>query len=202
MNGADKAREYLASRGISDKAVDHFEIGYCDGKSLNHDNGLVDKLQGIGLLNKHGRESYIGRITIPVRDRSGKLSQLYGRRIRDGPLNHLYLRTSHATVFNPEALNHSEMYLCESIIDTLTLYSQGIENACGIFGTHNFKGSYLDEFARQGVDKVIIAYDNDEAGNGAAKDIARRLNDYGIQSDRMSLPGGMDINAYFCSKNS
>ena len=193
-----KAREYLASRGISDKTVGHFEIGYCDGNSLPKESGLSEKLLNIGLLNKYGQEYYLGRITIPVRNQSGKLSQLYGRRIQDGPVNHFYLRTTHTTVFNPGALNNRELHLCESIIDTLTLYSHGIENVCGIYGTHSFRDSYVKDLMKSGVEKVIIAYDNDEAGNIAAVKTAQRLRESGIDSDRMNLPSGFDVNSYFC----
>ncbi len=197
----EKARDYLSSRGLSDKAVEEFEIGYCDGATLKGEDGLAEKLRDVGLLNKHGRESYFGRITIPVRDRSGQLSQLYGRSILNCRMNHLYLRTTHTTVFNPAALEHSNLYLCESIIDTLTLYSQGIENVCGIYGTSSIKNSYIQEFSRRGVENVIIAFDNDEAGNCAANSTAMRLNDVSIVSGRMHLPQGMDINSYFSTRH-
>lgn len=187
------AQEYLRGRGISDQAIEQFGIGYSGFKRLSYPPSGVDSLQSIGLLNKKRNEAFYARVTIPIRNETGEIVQLYGRSIRDGNFNHRYLQLSHSTLFNPKALQSNEVYLCESVIDTLTLYSQGIENACGIYGTHGFKNSYLNDFVQSKVEHVIIAFDNDTAGNSAAQTTMDRLEACSIKTSRMRLPEGMDV---------
>jgi len=187
-----EAMEYLSSRGLCKGTIEHFEIGYA-----GFNGNYPEKLKDIGFLYKSGHCAYSGKITVPIRNTKNDLAQLYGRSIREGQFNHYYLKLPHTTLFNPSALNFDSVYLCESIIDTLTLYENGIENACGIYGTNGLKKSYLDEFVRQNIRHVTIAYDNDSAGNRAARDAYEKFRDRDITVSRMKLPKDMDVNAYF-----
>lgn len=196
----DTAKDYLKKRGLSGKVVDDFQMGFCGSRPASLQSDCRSQLQDIGLLDKYYREAFRGRITIPIRNEAGKIAQLYGRSIQNGSFNHRYLSIPHSTPFNPVALKHPEIYLCESIIDTLTLHCNGFENACGIYGTHSLKESYLREFVSNGVTHVTIAYDNDSAGNEAAESTRQRLTTHGISSSRMRLPIGLDVNAY-CLQN-
>lgn len=192
-----KANEYLQRRGISKKAIDRFQIGYAGFRPLQLPPKQIKPLQQIGLFNKFGREAYMGRITVPIRNDFGHITQLYGRRIANGDFNHYYLQVAHQTLFNPEALKHYQIHLCESVIDTLTLYSHGIENTCGIYGTNSLKDDYITKIALSQVEDVVIAYDNDKAGNEAADKLQQPLKEHGIKSRRFKLPEGYDVNQYF-----
>jgi len=191
-----KANEYLKRRGISKKTIDRFQIGYAGFKPLQLPSKHLGPLQQVGLFNKFGREAYMGRITVPIRNDLGQISQLYGRRTTDGDFNHRYLQVPHRTLFNPEALKYYQIHLCESVIDTLTLYSHGIENACGIYGTNSLKDDYIAKIASSKVEDVVIAYDNDKAGNDAAHLAAKKLKKENIRSQRFKLPEGYDVNQY------
>ena len=51
-------------------------------------------------------------------------------------------------------------------------------------------------FKHHEIQRVLIAYDRDEAGNAAAEKLAKLLNDNGIDAFRILLPKGMDVNEY------
>uniref|UniRef100_UPI0005686004 toprim domain-containing protein n=1 Tax=Photorhabdus temperata TaxID=574560 RepID=UPI0005686004 len=53
-------------------------------------------------------------------------------------------------------------------------------------------------FRRHGVKQVLIAYDNDPAGNEAAVKLAAELTATGIAVFRVVFPEGMDANGYLC----
>ena len=194
------AQHYLRQRGISDHAITEFGIGYSGYTRLSYPESEASQLQSIGLLNKKYNEAFYARVTVPIRNNEGRIVQLYGRSLRNGEFNHRYLRLPHSTLFNPVALNSDEVYLCESVIDTLTLYSHGIENACGIYGTHGLKSSYLKDFEHADVKRVIIAFDNDTAGNAAAGKTSELLKSISIDSSRMPLPEDQDVNQYFLNR--
>lgn len=191
-----KAKQYLQRRGITKKAINRFQIGYAGFRPLQLPPKQIEPLQQIGLLNNFEKEAYFGRITVPIRNSTEKITQLYGRSITDGKFNHYYLRLPHTTLFHPQALKNSKIYLCESVIDTLTLYSNGIENACGIYGTNSLKDDYITKIASSQVKDVVIAYDNDKAGNEAAHLAAKKLKKENIRSQRFKLPAGYDVNQY------
>ena len=49
-----------------------------------------------------------------------------------------------------------------------------------------------------GTERVLIAYDRDEAGDRAAADLAKKLGSEGIACFRVRFPHGMDANEYAC----
>jgi DNA primase catalytic core len=191
-----KANQYLQRRGITKKAIDRFQIGYAGFRPLQLPPKQLEPLQQIGLFNKFGREAYIGRIVVPIRNKHDEIAQIYGRSISDGKFNHYYLRLPHTTLFNPQSFRNSKIYLCESVIDTLSMYSNGVENACGIYGTHSLKDKHLEELVRSDADEIIIAYDNDKAGNDAAADLSEKLKKHNFKTSRLKLPKGKDVNQY------
>jgi len=87
------------------------------------------------------------------------------------------------------------VFLCEGATDTLALAQSG-RLVVGIVGTGGFKSAWLPAF--EGL-KVFVAFDSDEAGRKAAKDISRVFFDAGHQSPKVvKLPEGVkDINALF-----
>ena len=55
---------------------------------------------------------------------------------------------------------------------------------------------HLAAFKRYGSERVLIAYDRDEAGERAAEKLAKALMACGIECYRIQFPKGMDANAY------
>lgn len=126
---------------------------------------------------------------------------MYGRKITDGlrkgtPL-HLYLPGPHRGVWNGAALTASrELILCESLIDAMTFWCAGYRNVTASYGVEGFTDDHLAAFQAHGTQRVLIAYDRDDAGERAADKLAERLIGAGIECYRIQFPKGMDANEY------
>lgn len=207
------ALAYLAARGIAQaEAIDHFQLGLADrtlGLRLpdNRRKAGADirtRLTKIGVYRESGHEHFNGSLIIPVVDEAGQVTELYGRKIRDdlraGTPKHLYLPAREGRsrgVFNITALQASkEIILCEALIDALTFWCAGYRNVTSAYGIEGFTDELLDAFKRHRTERVLIAFDRDDAGERGAAKVAERLLSEGIDCFRLQFPKGMDANAY------
>ncbi len=139
---------------------------------------------------------------VPVLDERGIVREVYGRKIRNdlrpGTPLHLYLPGPHRGVWNIEGVAGSkgEVILAESLIDAMTFWSAGYRNVTATYGAGGFTDDHLSAFRRYGVERVLIAFDRDSAGDKAAEALAERLMDAGLACFRILFPKGMDANAY------
>jgi DNA primase catalytic core len=202
LKASPEARAYLERRGLRcDQMIDRFRLGYADGTVHKRFAGDSERLRTVGILRQTGQEHLGGCLVIPVLDEEGRVSEMYGRRIRDGvrpgaPV-HLYLPGSHRGVFNIDALRDSkEIILCEALIDALTFWCAGFRNVTSSYGVEGFTSDHLAAFKRYGTKRVLIAYDRDDAGDKAAVALARKLIAQGIECYRVQFPRGMDANEY------
>ncbi|MCP4234728.1 MAG: toprim domain-containing protein, partial [Aestuariibacter sp.] len=209
LKQSPEALAYLEKRGLSVDAIDHFKIGFANrslgyrlpAKNRKEGAAIRGQLQRLGLYRSSGHEHFSGSIVIPVVDETGQITEVYGRKINDnlrkGTLKHLYLPGAHVGVWNVEALSVSpEIILCESLIDALTFWCAGYRNVTCSYGTEGFIADHLAAFKQHGIERVLIAYDRDEAGNKAADKLAKQLIGEGIDVYRLQFPKGMDANEY------
>ena len=161
---------------------------------------MRESLEEIGILRDTGHEHLRGCITFPLKNAKGELVQIYGRRLDNGgknKLRHFYLPRPLAGIFNFEALqSYEELILCESIIDALTFWIAGYRNVTATFGTNGFTDELLDAIQNSNIKRVLIAFDNDNAGNHGADEAAKKLNAVGIDAFRIKFPTGQDANEY------
>jgi DNA primase catalytic core len=204
------ALEYLAKRGLSSaEAIKHFKLGFANrtlGYRLPEKNrvdgaALRGQLQRIGLLRSSGHEHFNGSLVIPIVAPNGEVTGVYGRkvteRLRDGTPLHLYLPGPHRGVWNEAALAASkELILCEALIDALTFWCAGYRNVTASYGVEGFTADHLSAFKRHGLERVLIAYDRDDAGESAAQKLAKKLTAEGLDCYRILFPKGMDANEY------
>jgi DNA primase catalytic core len=205
-----EAVEYLESRGLSHpEVIERFQLGFANrtlgyrlpDKSVKAGREIRGRLQKLGILRKSGHEHFNGSLVIPVFDAEGRVVEIYGRKIRNdlrkGTPLHLYLPGPHRGVFNLPALAASpELILCESLIDALTFWCAGYRNVTAAYGINGFTEEMLAAFLGHGIERVLIAYDRDDAGEAAAAKLAERLTAAGIDAYRVQFPRGMDANEY------
>ena len=67
------------------------------------------------------------------------------------------------------------------------------------YGVQGFTADHLAAMKAHGTERVLLAYDNDDAGNTAAKELAVKLAGHGITSFRVRFPHGVDANLYACT---
>ncbi len=158
-------------------------------------------MQKIGLLRQSGHEHFNGSLVIPVLDAEGHVLEIYGRKItmglRKGTPLHLYLPGPHKGVWNGQALaEYEEIILCESLIDALSFWNVGYRNVTASYGVEGFTAEHLEAFKAHRIKRVLIAYDQDEAGEKAAGKLAEKLLAEGLEAYRIHFPKGMDANEY------
>jgi len=201
------ALDYLTGRGISEEAIKHFKIGFADrtlGLRLPEKNrkegaAIRERLQRLGLYRESGHEHFNGCAVFPIRNRSGQVTEVYGRKTvqkQSTGIYHLYLPGPHVGLLNWEGFASREIIICESIIDALTFWSAGIRNVTTIYGTESFTQELEDTLIKEKARRAYLAYDRDEAGNRAADRDAKRLGALGIECYRVQFPKGMDANQY------
>ncbi|MEO8387934.1 toprim domain-containing protein, partial [Polaromonas sp.] len=213
LKQSPEALAYLQSRGLHHpELVDHFQLGYANrtlglrlpDKRRSSGADIRTRLERIGVYRESGHEHFNGSVVVPVLGAQGEVCELYGRkitpRLRPGTPLHLYL-PGHSErgrgVFNIAALQASkEIILCESIIDALTFWCAGYRNVTTAYGVEGFTDELLSAFKAHGTQRVLIAYDRDDAGERAAAKLAERLMGEGMECFRIQFPKGMDANEY------
>jgi DNA primase catalytic core len=207
---SEEAQAYLAKRGLgSPELVAHFSLGFADrtlgyrlpAATTKTGQKLRERLEGLGILRASGHEHLNGRLIVPVFDGAGEVAQLYGRvvrtNLRKGTPDHLYLPGPLRGVFNlPGLATSREVILCEALLDALTFWAAGFRNVTTTFGVHGPTDELLEAFLGHGIERVLIAFDADEAGETGALAVAQKLRAHGIDCWRVAFPHGLDANAY------
>ena len=210
LKASPEALDYLKARGIAHpEAIERFKLGFANRtlgyslpiKQVKAGAEIRGRLEKVGLYRESGHEHFTGSLVIPVMDEAGNVQEVYGRKLLDnlrkGTPKHLYLPGPHRGVWNIEALRESkEIILCEALIDALTFWCAGYRNVTAAYGVEGFTADHLAVFERWGTERVLIAFDRDEAGDRAAEKLAQKLMERGIACYRIQFPKGMDANAY------
>ncbi|MEM6999039.1 MAG: toprim domain-containing protein, partial [Pseudomonadota bacterium] len=69
------------------------------------------------------------------------------------------------------------------------------------YGIEGFTKEHLSAFKQHNIERILIAYDRDAAGEEAATKLSKQLIKSGIDCYRINFPKGMDANDYACSMN-
>ena len=212
LKGSPEALAYLERRGLRSTAViDFFRLGFSNrtlGLRLPHANRaageqLRGKLQRLGVVRESGHEHLNGSLVVPLLDEGGDVVGMYGRKVteslRAGTPLHMYLPGPHRAAFNSAALKGQRaVILCEAVLDALSFWCAGFRNVTAAYGVEGFTPHHLEAFKRHGVRDVFIAFDRDDAGDGAAELLAKKLLAEGFACWRVQFPRGMDANEYAC----
>jgi DNA primase catalytic core len=203
------ALAYVEKRGLSRECVEHFKLGFSDrslglhlpAKNRAQGEELRARLTTLGVLRETGHEHLRGSLVVPIVDVDGVVAGMYGRKIRDdlraGTPPHLYLPGPHRGVFNVDGFkDYRDVILCESLIDALTFWSAGLHHVTTSYGTSGFTDELLSTLMASSVERVLIAYDRDDAGDQAAAELVPRLLAAGFSVSRIQFPRGMDANEY------
>ncbi|CAG76300.1 DnaG primase-like protein [Pectobacterium atrosepticum SCRI1043] len=209
---APEAVAYLEKRRLHHpELVAQFRLGFANrtlgyrlpSKKLKDGAAIRAQLQAIGVMRDSGHEHLAGSLVVPVIDINGQVRELYGRKLCDklraGTPKHLYLPGPHGGVWNEQALVASRsVILCESLVDAMSFWVAGYRNVTAAYGVNGFTDEMRQAFIRHGVKQVLIAFDNDTAGDDGAVKLASALAADGIAPFRVVFPSGMDANGYLC----
>ncbi|MDR0831416.1 MAG: DNA primase, partial [Bacillales bacterium] len=185
-----KALSYANKRGLNDKIIEEFSLGFApeDSSVLRHltENGFSDKAiveSGIAITSKGKMYDLLqGRLIFPILDYYGKPIGLSGRliEVKDGPK---YVNFSDTKIFNKgrvlynffkassESKSKKIVYVVEGFMDVIALYKAGIKNVVAIMGTSltTEQWSVLSSLNAT----IVLALDNDEPGQNAMYSIVQ-----------------------------
>ncbi|GAA0090107.1 DNA primase [Paraclostridium bifermentans] len=197
--------EYLRRRGLDDKIIKKFGLGYAPKSWTNLMEYLISKgydketLVECGLVTykKDGNKYYdrfINRVIFPIFDYRGNVIG-FGGRVLDDSLPK-YLNSPDTLAFNKKynlyGLNFARknitdrtVILVEGYMDLISLYQYGIRNVCATLGTALTidQGNLLKRY----VDTVVISYDSDDAGVKATLRAIDILTSVGINVKVLNL---------------
>jgi len=213
---AAPARDYLASRGLSDEVLAEFRVGYSpsawDRMIMGARQGgfSEEELVAAGLAQR-GRsgglyDRFRGRIMFPLADSRGKVLGFGARQMGEGR-GPKYLNTSENDLYHKgrqlfgidvarkEAMRTARFVVVEGYTDVLALHQAGIREAVAIMGTA-LTQEQLAELAKVGDGNrrglVYLALDADRAGRDAMLRASRLAEDRGIDLRVVEMPEGTD----------
>lgn len=194
--------QYLASRGLQDPAIiDELRIGYAPGGTLRRHllacGYSLDVLLRMGLINSQGRDAFCRRVIFPC-SHQARVVNIYGRAIGVA-FPHRLLSRSKGGLFAWETARHfPAVILVEGLFDLAVLWQAGFRNTTCALGTH-LTPSQFQQLCDRPARLVYIVFDQDEnqAGQGAAHQLAQHLQRAGTGVSIVQLPHGHDPNSYF-----
>ena len=211
------ARDYIARRGLSPTVVKNFGLGYAPNSWYDLVNAMRDKgytdfelvTAGLANANKSGKgvhDIFRSRLMFPIIDVRGNVLGFSGRILGDGEPK--YLNTRETPVFNKSrnlfALNLAKksksgyILLAEGNIDVVSLHQAGFDSAVASLGT-----SLTPEQARlisRYAGEVVIAYDNDGAGQKAAQRAIGILENLDLKVKVLRMTGAKDPDEFIKQK--
>jgi DNA primase catalytic core len=190
-------------RGLRDTALfKTFHVGLANGsllEALPQDGPILAQLRAIGVLTATGREFFGGCVVFPLWNTEGAIVNLYGRRLKDGEVNHLYLPGPRQGLWNAQAARRSEsVLLSESVIDALSVVDAGLSEVMPCYGVHGMTDEHLHWLVQNGVKRAVLAFDGDDAGRRGMETVQRKLSEAGLAVGRLALPEGADLNSALC----
>ena len=206
---ARAARDYLRERGLSGDVARQFKLGWApdDWDQLAKGLGVpMEVLQEVGLafVNKRGRpqDSFRARVMFPIFTDSGD-AVAFGGRILPGSTDPAkYKNSSETTIYAKSktlyGLNWAkanivaadEVIVCEGYTDVIGFHRAGVARAVATCGT-----ALTEEHVRllkRFANKVVLAFDADAAGQGAAERFYEWEKRYEVQVSVARFPAGKD----------
>jgi DNA primase len=157
----DPSHPYLKARGLTDETITTFGLGYFSGKGSMH-----------------------GRIVIPVHNEHGELVAYAGRWPRDPPEHEPKYKLpanfhKSLVLYNlNRAREHTTdgLIVVEGFMSVFALWQNGRRNVVAVMGNHvSFEQEQFITATVGPKGRVLIAFDDDEAGRKGSADVAARL---------------------------
>ncbi|EKE3347548.1 DNA primase [Campylobacter jejuni] len=201
---------YLYQRALNDKDITKFELGFAGASEdsirlLQNQKIPLEDAMSVGALKKDENNefyaSFIWRITFPIYDHKDLLVGFGGRTLNpnvpakyvNSPQNILFDKSRIFYAFNIAKENiaqKKEIIVCEGYMDAIAFHKAGFNNAVAVLGTA-LTEHHLPLIRRYDA-KVILCFDNDEAGLKAATRSAFLLSTNKIDGKVAILQGGKD----------
>ncbi len=208
----EKAQNYLfLTRKIKNKSLANaYKIGFCDGallKTLENQPEYKTQLMTLGVIKQSKKtkqyfEAFKNCVVFPIFDENNNCVNLYGRKIIDGQIKHLYLSGDNKGVFNwPAVKQNDTIIISECIIDALSFIDSGVNNVISLYGAQGSVREHLELFKRYKTKKIYFALDNDKGGIDALIKFTELFSNELPNANlyKINIPNAKDVNEYYCS---
>ena len=186
-------KSYLSKRGLTDKEIDYFKIGFVPKEAVFfdklRDNFAETEILDAGLFyfdekNKKYVERFRDRLIFPINGLTGSTIAFGGRIVFNQKLakyinspETLFFKKGNS-LFNLDksrhlSANQDEVFLVEGYMDVITLTKYGILNTVANLGTALTERQV--ETLWRFFNHIIICFDGDRSGVNAAISAADRL---------------------------
>lgn len=150
LRGSPEAMEYLTkTRGFNEETIDHFKLGYDEKKKA---------------------------IAIP-HYKNGELINIKYRFLKPKDVRYTSEPNAEQWLYHDEGLivglEKNAVAIAEGEFDCISLWQLGFKNVISPGSGANSYGAWIESLDK--VKQVWIAYDNDEPGQSAAKELAQRI---------------------------
>ena len=207
-----KGLEYLLNRGISQKSITVFGLGFAPDSwdSLKNylftKNFTMEELTAANLISRSQKGTYYdqfrNRIIFPIIDLRKNVIAFGGRVLDDSRPK--YLNSSDTLAFKKsnnlfslnfaKNINSKAIILAEGYMDVIAIWQAGFQGVVAALGT-----AFTAEQARllsKYTDEVIIAYDSDAAGQLATSKASSLLSQAGLDTKVLVLNDAKDPDEY------
>ena len=214
--GAQAARDYLKTRGLSAEVAARWKLGYAPGQNAcarwGQENGYRrDEMLLGGLLKENdpdgGRgndlyDRFRDRLMFPIRNEVGEVVGFSGRVISAETKGPKYVNSPESPIFTKgkvlfglfEAkkalLDKRFAIICEGQIDLISVFEAGIQNVAASQGTAFTERQA--QLLKRHADEVVLCFDADLAGQAAAEKTLPPLLEANMTVRVATMPPGED----------
>jgi len=203
------ARDYLRRRGLAGDVARQFKLGWApdDWDQLSRGLGAsADVMQAVGLSFRNKRnkmqDSFRGRVMFPIFSESGEALAFGGRILPGSDDPAKYKNSSETPIYTKSKVlyglnwakadiaKHDQVVVCEGYTDVIGFHRAGVARAVATCGT-----ALTEEHVRllkRYASKVVLAFDADAAGQGAAARFYEWEEAHKVQVQVARLPQGRD----------
>lgn len=226
LTANEKVLEYLKRRGLEDKIIKDFRIGFVKNdwrelySYLQKRNFSDKEIELAGLVKKTEKgiyDRFRGRIMFPISDSSGRIIAFSGRIFEDDGKSAKYLNSPDTSIFSKSAVlygldkakdsirKNNFSILVEGQMDLILSHQAGFRNTVATSGTALSDATVSKEnvvsnlgLLRRLSGNIVLAFDADRAGFNASTRAAKIALSFGMDVKVVSMPEGIDPADLIC----
>ncbi|WP_019124700.1 DNA primase [Peptoniphilus grossensis] len=209
LSSSPKAQKYLRDRGLSDKTIRAYGLGYSKDSWTDLYDHLTklgykeEELLDLNLISKSKNGNYIDRfrdrVMFPIINRNNKVIAFGARGFGDAKPKYLNSRETPifhkgSNLFNMNIISRESsrqrIILVEGYMDVISLYNSGINYSIASLGTSltEDQAAIIKKMAKD----IYICYDSDKAGINATSRAIDIFLSKSCKPKIIELEGGLD----------
>ncbi len=213
--GKSIGMSYFRHRGLDDKTIEKFGLGYCPEAWDSFTSTALEKgykkeflvKTGLTIDSEKGMfDRFRARVIFPIRDLAGKIIAFGGRIMTNDKKSAKYLNSPESEIYHKSRtlygiyfakrsiVQNDRCFLVEGYLDVISFHQKGIENTVASSGTSLTVEQI--RLMRRLTSNVTIIYDGDAAGIKASLRGIDLVLEEGLNVRIVSLPEGEDPDSF------